>query len=81
MEVRGKLHAPDTLPPKRTPFPMEEEAAWVPEAVWTLRKIEKSPDDAMKRKTIPFLCTPQRCQSTKYVIPELENVLLYEYLV
>jgi hypothetical protein len=33
---------------------MEEEAAWVPEAVWTLQKIEKSLDDAMNRKTIPF---------------------------
>jgi hypothetical protein len=60
---------------------MQEEAECVPEAVWTLRKIEKSIDDAMKRKTIPFLCKPQRCQSTEYVIPESENVLFYEYLV
>jgi hypothetical protein len=60
---------------------MEEEAAWVPEAVWALRKIEKSLYDAMNRKTVPFLCKPQRCHSTEYVIPDSENCLFYEYLV
>lgn len=59
-------------PQERTPFPMEDGAAWVPEAVGTLRKIEKSLEDAMKRKTISFLCKPQHCHSIEYVIPNSE---------
>jgi hypothetical protein len=42
-------------PQERTPFPTEEEAAWVPEAVWTLRKIEKSLDNARNRKKNSFV--------------------------
>jgi hypothetical protein len=63
-------HSGHFTPQERTPFPMEEKAAWVPGAVWTLRKIEKSLVDAMNRKTIPFLCNQQRCHSTEYVIPD-----------
>jgi hypothetical protein len=48
-------------PQERTPFPMEEVAAWVRAAVWTLRKVEKSLNDAMKRKTIPFLSQCRIC--------------------
>jgi hypothetical protein len=40
---------------ERTPFPMKEEAAWVPETVWALRKIDKSLDDARNSKIIPLL--------------------------
>ena len=56
---------------------MEDVAAWVPEAIWTLRKIDKSLEDATKRKTVSFLWKPQRCHSTEYVIPGSDNVLFY----
>jgi len=60
---------------------MEDGTAWVPETVWTLRKIEKYLDDTKKRKTFLLLCKTQRCHSTEYVIPDSENGLFYAYLV
>jgi hypothetical protein len=36
MEVSGQLHVPAALPPRKEPFiPVEQEAGWAPEQVWT----------------------------------------------
>jgi len=66
-------------PQERPPFPVEDGAVWVPEsrAVWTLQKIENSLEDAMKRKTISFLCKPHCCHSTEYVIPDSKKMFYF----
>jgi hypothetical protein len=44
MEVSGQLHAPASLPPGKypPPVPIEQEAGWAPEPIWTLWRWEKS---------------------------------------
>jgi hypothetical protein len=43
MGVSGQHHAPAALyPGERTPVPIEQEAGWAPETVWTQRLEEKS---------------------------------------
>jgi hypothetical protein len=43
MGVSGQRHAPAALyPGKGPPIPIEEEAGWAPEPVWTQRLEEKS---------------------------------------
>jgi hypothetical protein len=42
MKVSGQLQAPAALPPgEKLPVPIEQEAGWVPESVWTLWSREK----------------------------------------
>jgi hypothetical protein len=44
MEMSGHLHAPAALPPgKEPPLPIEQEAEWTPEQVWTRCRREKFP--------------------------------------
>jgi hypothetical protein len=40
MDMSGQLHAPVSLPPWKEPI--EEEAGWAPEPVWTLWRRGKS---------------------------------------
>jgi hypothetical protein len=43
MEVSGQIHDPAALTPRKAPpVPVRQEAGRVPEAVWTLRRREKS---------------------------------------
>ena len=38
----GQRKVPAALPLKQTQAPIEQEAAWVPETVWIIRRREKS---------------------------------------
>jgi len=54
MEVNGQLHAPATLPA----VPIEYEAGWAPEAVWTRWQREKKSYNCPCRELNP--CRPTR---------------------
>ena len=40
MNVSGQYHDPVALPQGKNPGPMEKEAGWAPEPIWTLWKGE-----------------------------------------
>jgi hypothetical protein len=58
MEICGKLCAPAALPPpKYPPVPIEEEAVWALEGVWTLYRIETAQTPDANGAPFPQLCS------------------------
>jgi hypothetical protein len=51
-EVSSQLHAPATLPRERTQVPIEQEAGWAPESLWTVVKKNLLPPLRFKPGTV-----------------------------
>lgn len=58
MEVCGKLRAPAAfLPAKYPPVPIEEEARWALEVLWTLYRAETAQTPAVNGNPFSQLCS------------------------
>ena len=55
LEIDGssKLHAPAALPPEQTPAPIEQEAVWTPEWIWTVWNIKHLALAAIRTRNRP----------------------------
>jgi hypothetical protein len=60
MEISGQLHATAALHPREEPpGHVEDEAGWVPEPAWRIRRREKKKTLASLGIQTPGLSTPQ----------------------
>jgi hypothetical protein len=77
VEVSGQLHAPAALSPRKGPqVPIEQEAGWAPEPIWTWRKFLPLPGLELQPQLLYRLSYPGSMISSKVTSKLYVNIFI-----